>query len=400
MDKRSKRILAAFGIALVVLMVVEIMRPKPLDWSPNYTTTAKSPLGAHVTFEELPGFFNTELKRVTEDPFEFLQRTEYGSGELYFFVNSRLNLDNNQVDRLLQFAEKGNTVFLSANYFGEPLEDTLKIALSREYTFREAEIRPQLYNDNLKLKQRPVFQKTVIPVQFTEIDTLNTTVLGYMDVVNKNLVTEEREEGLVNFIRVPVGEGEIYLHTLPQAFSNYYMLDEHQIYAEAVLSYLDPEKVYWDEHLKAGRVFIGSPLRYVLNQPGLKWAYYLALLGLLMFVLVRAKREQRMIPLVEPLRNDSKDFTATIGNLHFQYKNYSNIIAKRITYFLERVRSDYFLNTAELDQAFTDRLASKSGNSKEDTQKLIGLINSLKGKSLHTESDLIRLNKALENFYK
>ncbi|MDC7998978.1 DUF4350 domain-containing protein [Gilvibacter sediminis] len=400
MDKRSKRILIAFGVALIVLMVVEIMRPKPLDWSPNYTTTAKTPLGGHIAYEELGDFFDAPVKRVTEDPFEFLQREDYGTGELYFFVNAYLRLDGNQVDRLLKFAEAGNTVFLSSNAFGEVLLDTLKLDISREYSFREAEARPQLYNPGLALDEPPLFQKTIIPVHFSEIDTLQTTVLGAMDVLNKNLVTEEREEDLLNYVRVPVGEGSIYLHTLPQAFSNYYMLDGASNYTAAVLSYLEPSKIYWDEHLKSGRVFIGSPLRYVLNQKGLRWAYYLVIGGLLLFVLVRAKREQRMIPLVEPLRNDSKDFTATIGNLHFQYKNFSNIIAKRITYFLERIRSDYYLNTENLNEDFIVRLASKSGNPKEETQELIQLINALKGKSIHSESDLIRLNKALEKFYK
>lgn len=398
MDKRSKRILIAFGLAILLLVVFEISRPKPLDWSSNYTATAKSPLGSFVTFQEMEDFFDAPLKRITKDPFEFLQDSLYGSGELYFFVNSGLDIDENQLDKLEDFATAGNTVFLSANYFGSAVYERFSISAMTDYSVREPEVSVQLYNPNLALDSLAQFKRSVYASEFTEVDTINTTALGFMNYTSSALFEDETKTDLLNYIRIPVGDGWFYFHTLPHAFSNYYMLNGNATYSARVLSYLNPQQVYWDEYLKDGRIIVRSPMRFVLNQKGLKWGYYLSILGLLLFVLIRAKREQRMIPLVEPLRNDTKDFTATIGNLHFQYKNYSNIIAKRITYFLERVRSEYLLNTEHLDETFVERLASKSGNTKEDSGDLVRLINSLRGKTLHTENDLIELNKALEKF--
>ena len=400
MDRRSKRILYSFGVAILLLMVVEIFKPTPVDWRPKYTATATAPLGSYVAYEEFPNYFDTDVKRITSDPFEYLQAGRYGEGELYFFVNSRLDIDPNQLEKLMEFAKAGNTVFLSSAYFGGAVQDTFKLRTYTDYSFNEPRLNAKFYNKRLQQDVVPSFEKTIYPTEISEIDTTRTTVLGYMDYTSTSVLGGDGEEGLLNFARVPVGDGWFYFHTLPQAFTNYYMLKDNHKYTARVLSYLNPEKILWDEYLKDGRVVITSPLRFVLNQQGLKWAYYLALLGLLLFVFVRSKREQRMIPLVEPLRNDTKDFTATIGNLHFQYKNYSNIIAKRITYFLERVRSEYFLDTNELDDTFTERLASKSGNSQEDSEKLVGLINRLKAKAVHSEADLIELNKALEKFSK
>lgn len=398
MDKRSKRILISFGVAILFLVVVEIVKPRPIDWNPKYTATASSPLGAMVAFEQFEDYFDAPVERITEDPYEFLQDNAQGTDALYFFVNSRLNIDPNQFEELWDFAAAGNTVFMSAVYFGSTVVDTLELSTWTDYSINEPVLEAQLYNPNLKLEDLPEFQKTVYPTEISAVDTTQTTALGYFDYTKLTVTGETQETDLLNYARMPVGEGWFYFHTLPQAFSNYYMLKDNYQYTARVLSYLKPKKVYWDEYLKDGRVIITSPLRFVLNQQGLKWAYYLAIGGILLFVFVRAKREQRMIPVVEPLRNDTKDFTATIGNLHFQYKNYSNIIAKRITYFLERVRSEYYLNTDELDETFATRLASKSGNSLEESEKLVRLINKLKGKTLHTEADLIELNKALEQF--
>jgi len=139
-------------------------------------------------------------------------------------------------------------------------------------------------------------------------------------------------------------------------------------------------------------------MRFVFNQAPLTWAYYLLLGGLLIFVIFRGKREQRVIEVIEPLENTSIEFTKTIGDLYFQHKDYGNIIAKKITYFLETVRTHYYLNTETLDTTFVKRLALKSGNNEEQTQELIQLIQHLKGKALHTEADLIALNKKIEAF--
>jgi hypothetical protein len=120
--------------------------------------------------------------------------------------------------------------------------------------------------------------------------------------------------------------------------------------------------------------------------------------GLLLLVLFMAKREQRIIKVIKPLKNTSIEFTRTIGDLYFQHKDFTNIITKKITYFMELVRSRYHLSTQILDEEFITKLAHKSGNDLDKTKKLIDNINHLRGKSLHNEADLIELNKKTQDF--
>jgi hypothetical protein len=115
-------------------------------------------------------------------------------------------------------------------------------------------------------------------------------------------------------------------------------------------------------------------------------------------VLFKGKREQRIIPIIEPLKNSSVEFTRTVGSLYFQHSDFSNIIAKKITYFLEEIRSRYYLDTQDLSEDFIQKLAVKSSNNEDETRKLITFIKHLKGKSVHSEQDLIALNKKIDNF--
>jgi hypothetical protein len=122
----------------------------------------------------------------------------------------------------------------------------------------------------------------------------------------------------------------------------------------------------------------------------------LAWIGLILFIVFNSKRKQRIVPVIKPLENTTIDFAKTISNLYFQEKNYKDIIRKKIIYFLEKVRTLYHIETANLDDDFMLKLAHKSGKNEEDIKALIQLIVQLKNRGVFYEEDLIKLNKALE----
>lgn len=392
LDKRSKRVLWIFGIALLGIVITELVRPKPIDWRASYTSFDKIPFGGFVFFNEAPSLFKTsEIKKIDKDPYEFLKDSTYSTNSAYVFINDEVFLDKRQVEEVLKYVESGNTVFISSRSVGYILRDTLKLFTSTNYKILEEELHPKFFNQSLKQESKPTFKKGVFKSTFSKIDTLKTTALGYFK-------TKSPELDELNYIKVEFGEGQFLLHNIPETFSNYYLLKGNEAYAANVLSYIDADEIYWDEYIKSGRKVITSPMRFILNQEPLTWAYYVLIGGLLIFVLFKGKREQRIVQVIKPLKNTSVEFTKTIGDLYFQHKDYSNIIAKKITYFLETLRSKYYINTNEISEDFIKKLAIKSGNSVEKIKELMLLIRNLKEKSVHSEADLLELNKKIEAF--
>ncbi|MEM7187275.1 MAG: DUF4350 domain-containing protein, partial [Bacteroidota bacterium] len=335
LDRRSKTILLVFAAGLLVILLSEVFRPRPIDWRPSYTASEKIPFGGFVVHEELSALLDgTEIEDVSRDPFEFLLDSSYVQNSAYFFLNDNIFLDENQVNLLLKYASEGNTVFISANSSGYILADTLKHYTATSYDLLEEDLESRFFSPRFQLDSLPKFRRGVYKTVFNEIDTLNTTALGYFS-------SEENKMEAINYVSVEVGDGQFLLHTLPEAFSNYYLLKGNEQYAAGVLSYLQADRVYWDSYLKSGRKVITSNLRFILSQDSLKWAYYLALFGMILLLLFKSKREQRVIQEIKPLENTSIEFTRTIGDLYFQHKDYTNIITKKITYFLEVVRSQY-----------------------------------------------------------
>ncbi|NND63653.1 MAG: DUF4350 domain-containing protein [Flavobacteriaceae bacterium] len=390
LDKRSRNILIIMGTAIFIIVLAEVFRPRPLDWRPSYTSADKIPFGAFVMFEEIKDLFNgATVERVSRDPYEFLLDSTYSPNSAYVFIDDNLFFDQRQVDELTKYASEGNTVFISSRNYGYIVGDSLNITTEIDYDVLNDTLQPKFFNTAFESNSE--FSKGTFRSTFEKVDTLNTVALGY-------LISEAPEIESLNYISVKKGKGQFLFHTLPEAFTNYYLLNGNEQYAAQVLSYIDSNEIYWDSYLKSGRKVVTSPMRFVLTQPALKWAYYLGMLGVIVLLIFKAKREQRIIEVIKPLENTSIEFTRTIGDLYFQHKDYTDIIAKKITYFLEVVRSKYYLSTQLLDDTFILKLSQKSGNPKDKTQKLIEYINHLKGKAVHSEQDLIELNKKTQDF--
>ena len=209
----------------------------------------------------------------------------------------------------------------------------------------------------------------------------------------------------LSFIKVPFGEGNIFLHLEPKAFTNYNLLKEERYkYAEGIMSYLPDNNIYFDSYSKIQTGYDGdvekeSNLGWFLEQLSFKWAWYTALIFSLLFIIFNAKRRQRIIKIIKPLQNTTIAFVKTISNLYYETQDHKNLIDKKINYFLEKIRTDFNIDTAILNEEFVQKLASKTGKKKEEVKKLIDLINWLRSKNEFFEENLIKLNRELEVFY-
>lgn len=398
MDKRSKIALYIIGAVIVFMMIAEVTKPKPLNWRDSYSASDKIPLGCYILFNELETFSEGEILTSERTIYEYLKRVDTTTPKSLVFINNYLSFDKEESLALIDFAEKGNTVFMSGNYFYGNAIDSLNVAVERQYSNLYKKESDHKFTSPSLQKNNRLFKDVIENSHFSSIDTLNTTILGTVTTKDE----DDFDETNPNFIKVNVGEngGQFILHTNPFAFTNYHLMADKADYAATVLSYLPKQQIIWDNNYKSGRKVITSPLRFILNNPALKWAFYISLFGLILFVIFRGKRTQRIIPVINKLENATVDFTRTIGELYYQHGDFSNIIEKKINYFLEFVRSHYYLDTNQLNQNFIEKLAVKSSNTKEDAKALVDYLVFLKSKKNHSEQELIELNKKIEHFTK
>jgi hypothetical protein len=376
MDKRSKIALYCIGAVIVFMMVAEITKPQALNWRDSFSAADKIPLGCYVLFNELDTFSEDDILVSEQSIYEYLKKVDSTNPKTLVFINNRIYFDAEESKALMDFVDKGNSVFISSTYAYGNLLDSINIGVQRQYTnLYKKESESKFTSPSLQHNNR-VFKDVIENSHFISVDTLNTTILGTTTTKDEN----EADQTHTNFVKVAVGEndGQFILHTNPFAFTNYHLMDDKEDYAATVLSYLPQQQIIWDNNYKSGRKVITSPLRYILQNTALKWAFYISMFGLILFVIFRGKRVQRIIPVINKLDNATVDFTKTIGELYYQHGDFTNIIEKKIQYFLEFVRTNYYLDTNQFSSSFIDKLATKSSNTKETSKALVDYLVFLK----------------------
>ncbi|WP_225035643.1 DUF4350 domain-containing protein [Winogradskyella sp. SM1960] len=397
MSKKGKLYIALVALTILAIVVLEMNKPKAVNWFPSYATHHKIPFGTYV--------FNDQLKRVADSvfivdrpPFEYLKNNTING--TYLFNNGGISFGKEELNSVLDWVSNGNTLVVAAVDFEEKLLDTLNLHTRSVNTFDNFnnEYQVKLVNPALDSEKTYKYDRSTTFFHFNKIDTLNTSVIGLIDTYRgENMPMEDT---LISTIKQPFGDGEIILSTFPQAFTNYFILQSpNQDYTAGLLSYIDTtQPVYVDTYYKTGKTFYTSPMYLFLNTKSLKWAYYIMLIGVLIYIIFEGKRKQRAIPIVNPLKNQTVDFTRTIANMYYESGKHKEISQHKIHHFLEYIRNTLHLSTAEINTSFINNLAARSNNSLEDTQTLFNLIKSLNHKNEINSTELERLNTLIEQF--
>jgi hypothetical protein len=92
------------------------------------------------------------------------------------------------------------------------------------------------------------------------------------------------------------------------------------------------------------------------------------------------------------------EFTQTIGRLYYQHRDHKNIAEKKITYFLDHLRSHYYVQTGEFNDDLFDRLHAKTGQPLAEITALFNLIAHIRRQPAVSETQLLQLHRSIEKF--
>lgn len=418
-DKKIKKYIIFIVILLAGLIFIEMNKKEPVSWSPTFVNTDKNPYGIYICYNLLKDVFpqsdiyesrqpvTNELYYIDEDGYEYsndaeteailYQNTSYifiiqklGARMSFFGQYEGMDIDKLDIKNLLRFVENGNNVFIAAEEISPLLSDTLQINIKTKWS---GESDAYVFTD---LNNKKEYSLEGVRDAKTYIEKKDSCKL-----YTRTLARSKDGERDI-FVKIKFGKGYIYLHSMPTAFSNVELLKTDQYdFAFSCLSYLPKtDNIIWDEYLKQGRVGEYSSFRVIWNHPALLIGFYVVIFGLLLFVLFKSKRTQRIIPVVKPPRNTSLEFLDTISNLYYQKQAYGSIAEKRQSYFLDTVRTHYYLRTETIDDEFISTLSMKSGVTEEAIERIFRLYKEIQNSYYVNNTLLIKYSEALEKFYR
>ncbi|MGV9012614.1 MAG: DUF4350 domain-containing protein [Flavobacteriales bacterium] len=404
MSRAEKTILAGTFALVLLILVLDAIAPREPNWNPSFTRYKTDPYACGLTYDRLADLFPQGVTTVRQPIYGTAQeRSALDSGASrvnHIFIDGNFSLDDLDLRHLLMMVEAGDDAFIAAENFYGLIEDTLH--------FRTAYYWAPPDTTSIVQDAKTLLRNDTDAIQFTIFPLLHEPVShfarGGFDEHFRNftldstqvLAENQRHEPVL--IRIRHGKGFLYFCTIPRAFTNYYLLkDDARPFMESAFSLLPDRPVLWDEYYKVGREGSQTPLRYILEQPALKGAYWSAILLLLLTVLVYARRRQRAIPVVEPPRNSSREFADTIGRLYFFRGDHADIARKLSNQFKDEVRRKLRLHRAAWDAETVKEIALRTGISEEELNHAGRLMDYYAGNERVSEQQLLTLNKALSS---
>lgn len=374
-------------VLLIIYMVAQYNKPAAINWDSTLYYNDKIPYGTFIMYRQLPQLFpNSRVTNTNKTLFDQFHNNKFANSN-YLIIASSVNLNKYDFKEMVNYIKDGNSVFVSTFGWGGILADTLDLETGSEYLKKSVGL--NFTNPQLKQANNYKFDQQISNQFFSRFDTAHAVVLG------------KNEDGKANFLCFKYGKGALYLCANPHLFTNINLLDNGGAdYVDKALSYLPPHRdIYWDEFQNGDILEDESPMRVFFNHPNLQWAYYISLFSLLAFIFYEMKRRQRIIPVIEPLKNATVDFVNVVGQVYYEQRDNRNIAQKKILYFLEHLRTKYYLKTNALDMDFIERLSQKTGVEPSFAREIVNHINYINVQQKVTDNELIFLNQLIQQFY-
>lgn len=438
--KSSRNFLFAMLVLFVLFCLLQVNLPKKFVWSPTFSHVDKQPLGCFVfdsvLTQSLPNGYH-----VTKKTFFQLDQEHAKEKISVLMVVDQHNLKQLDVKYLCNIARRGGKVMVVASssfddgrnadtVVVDELERTFKVRIEDGLYFslrgilaglkahdndmydtiywnnRETMYAAQSYRMFYNMVGGTLFVDSVPKVKRLAY-TLSTAGYDYRqdslyvgDFTGFDTIVDEKEriERIDTFaikkvptaVSVPYGKGEVIFVSSPLLFTNYGMLEGNtSVYIFRLMSYLADLPVYRTEaYVKTDAMLVAeqSPFREFIKRPPLRWALYLALLGVVLFMIFTARRRQRVIPIMSKPANRSLEFIQLIGTLYYQRKDHVDLVRKKFKLFAEELRKTAGVDISDVntDDREYQLLAEKTGMNSDRLKKVIRQIRLV----LHSEGNI------------
>lgn len=411
---------------------------QPEFWRQGIDKASKKPYGTYLAHQMVPQLVSHSKFTTLQEQYQFtqLKTTSVDSNHLpslLFIVSEKIEFTKAEWSHLEDFVIKGNQLVLfttdldadvaermsisindnnndhsKPTYIKNEYPLTLKNTPDRHYGYHGKYFNKELINylddslhsDNASDTTETSDESTDTSATQTVIDTndeayYNGKLIYYIDTVGYN-------NNATNALLLHFGKGQILVHSNPNVLSNYFLLQPNNLqYVQELLSSLPNQydQLYWYDCNYRYRKELS--LSDLLEYPPLRWAFYLAMLLCIMYVLIHLKRAQRILPIVPPLRNDSVSFVETVGRLYYNQGNHQNLAEKLSMQFLDWVRTHYHLNTNQLNADFCKTLAAKSGIDEATLEELVACIGEIRLQAVPiTDAYLYKVYSLIQKCYK
>ena len=379
--------------SLLIFTLFDIKDVPDLKWKEHYSLSSKQPYGAWI-FQEMirRRFEHIPVVRNIQDT--TLNSVNSGKN-LYILIGDYITLNESESEELLDFAEQGNDILLITGTLGLTLEEDDPFVWDMEGLY-DSTVTIIYPGDNSFEHTFTYYHESLTEPALTNFGALSRDL--WSD--DEHTVHGFTSDSLIVYDQWTLGEGHIFLHTIPAVFCNLAAKQpNYRVHFNSIFEQFDPDLVILDHmSFHHGGDLSESPLQFILGEKSLRLAYFLLIFAAVSFMIFKSKRRQRIIPTRQSNVNTSLEYVRTLSYLFLHQKQHKKLIYHLQGIFNHHLRKRYFLNRH--DEHFIPNLVKKSQVSYEEIVALLEEFDRANKKLNVGDKHLVLLHQRLDTFYK
>lgn len=346
--KISRIFVIVMLIAFVVLLMVEMKLPDRFVWEPTFRHTDHNPFGSMLV--------DSLLSSSVKQGYDVIE------GDIHNVFNDRSSQNKSIIlagmpinEKVLEMVKRGqNVLWLGEDGMTEQMEKTFNIQLISPIISRYADLSTLTTADTLFLAwpNDDNYKKRIYKLPDLMQYHISMLILDGSDAIP---LLESRRSDTYNGIyavKVRYGKGQLIIVTLPELFTNYYLLEPGgaELLMRLVSQLGDAPIVRCDN--SAPQQFLDeevesqSPLRFLMKHKSLRWALYLTLLAVALSLFFTARRRQRIIPEVKAPENQNVNMVKHLGLMYYRYHDNASLVREKYAILVKELRRKLLIDIA------------------------------------------------------
>ncbi len=395
MKSRSRNgiIIAIVAVVVLILVIVITQLDERYDWTETYTEEGGQPYDISLFLDVLENSSDnyTYLTNVFSDT-GYLEQT----GANMIMIAKYQSLDSMEITYLKRFIENGNKLFISSRSHSYLLAKGLNLdSTSFLLSIEKQEI--TLPND-----------QGGFPFSFDQFNNPVDYSWSYFPEHSKYTELGQffNENGTYsNHVNINIGDGVLELHSTPLIFTNYHFRKEEVFeHVNEVIGQIENKTIYYLNPTGSfeynGRPQISeSPLRFILANPPLKWAWYIVILLSIIYVFNAMRRKQRPIPIKMLPENQTEAHLEVLYKLYRKEGKHKDLIRIQVKLLQQFLKSKYGINSKNRDDVFYSELSEKLKLETEYLQPFFKDLERAANNSTLTDRELMEIDQNISEFY-
>ena len=142
-----------------------------------------------------------------------------------------------------------------------------------------------------------------------------------------------------------------------------------------------------------------SWLGFIINSPGLQWAWAALLLAALLFLVFRSRRRQSPIPVVEPNLNSAMEYMQSIATIYLKKKDYRSLALQMKQLFMMHLTIHHKIRINIPENELINSVTARTGVPESVISQIFNVAHEIEDTKSINKKSLIQWYNLLQTYY-